>query len=129
MKAEAKKLVLEKFYKWIQVFSKKSSEQMSTRKLWDHAIDVKEQFILKKGKVYLLLREEREEVCKFISEQLRKGYIRPSKPPQTASVFFVGKKDGITISISGLKNDGPQFHFIFFSIFILFSIYFHFFYF
>ena len=43
--------------------------------------------------MYLLLREEREEVYKFISEQLRKGYIRPSKLPQMAPVFFVGKKD------------------------------------
>jgi len=25
---------------------------------------------------------------------LRKGYIRPSKSPQTALVFFVGKKNG-----------------------------------
>jgi len=33
----------------------------------------------RKGKMYLLSREEREEVNKFISEQLRKGYIRPSK--------------------------------------------------
>jgi len=44
--------------------------------------------------VYSLLREEREEVHKFINEQLRKGYIRPSKLPQTALLFFVGKKDG-----------------------------------
>ena len=48
----------------------------------------------RKGKVYLLLREEREEVREFIREQLRKGYIQPSKSPQTALVFFVGKKDG-----------------------------------
>ena len=27
-------------------------------------------------------------------KQLRKGYIKPSKSPQTAPVFFVGKKDG-----------------------------------
>ena len=45
------------------------------RKVWDHDIDVKEGFVPKKGKVYLLLREEREEVRKFIEEQLRKGYI------------------------------------------------------
>ena len=31
---------------------------------------------------------------KFIEEQLRKGYIRSSKSPQIAPVFFVGKKDG-----------------------------------
>ena len=54
---------------------------------------MKEGFVLKKGKVYPLSREEREEVHKFIKEQLRKGYIRPSKSPQTAPVFFVGKKD------------------------------------
>jgi len=33
-------------------------------------------------------------VYKFISEQLRKGYIKSSKSPQTTPVFFVGKKDG-----------------------------------
>jgi len=30
---EAKKLVLEKFHKWINVFGKKQSERMPTRKL------------------------------------------------------------------------------------------------
>ena len=67
---------------------------MPTRKLWDHAIEVKERFMLRKGKVYPLSREEREEVREFVKKQLRKGYIRPSKLPQTAPVFFVGKKDG-----------------------------------
>ena len=55
---------------------------------------MKEGFVLKKGKVYPLSREEREEVREFIKEQLRNGYIWPSKSPQTAPVFFVGKKDG-----------------------------------
>ena len=32
-------------------------------------------------------------MCDFIQEQLRKRYLRPSKLPQTALVFFVGKKD------------------------------------
>ena len=89
-----KKLVLEKFHKWIKVFSKKQSERMPTRKIWDHAINIKKGFVPRKGKVYLLLREERGKVYKFIKEQSRKGYIRPSKSPQTALVFFVGKKDG-----------------------------------
>jgi len=34
-----------------------------------------------------------EEMHKFINEQLRKGYIRPLKSPQTAPVFFVEKED------------------------------------
>jgi len=76
------------------VFGKKQSERMPTRKIWDHMIDVKKGFIPQKGKVYPLSREEREEVREFVREQLKKEYIRPSKSPQTAPVFFVGKKDG-----------------------------------
>ena len=91
---EAKKLVPERFHKWIKVFGKKQSERMPTRKLWDHAIDVKKGFVPRKGKVYLLSREEREEVREFVKKQLRKGYIQLSKSPQTVPVFFVGKKDG-----------------------------------
>ena len=78
----------------IKVFGKKQSERMPTRKIWDHAIELKKGFVLRKGKVYPLSREEREEVRKFIQEQLRKGYIRPLKSPQMAPVFFVGKEDG-----------------------------------
>ena len=91
---KAKRLVLEKFHQWIKVFGRKQSERMPTRKIWDHAINTKEGFVPRKRKVYPLLREEREEVHEFIQEQLRKGYIRPSKSPQTALVFFVEKKDG-----------------------------------
>jgi len=69
---EVRKLVPEKFHKWIKVFGKKQSERMPTRKLWDHAIDVKEGFMPRKGKVYPLSREEREEVREFVKEQLRK---------------------------------------------------------
>jgi len=67
---------------------------MPTRKLWDHAINIKEEFVPRKEKMYSLLKEEREEVYEFISEQLRKGYIRLLKSPQIVSVFFVEKKDG-----------------------------------
>ena len=55
---------------------------------------MKEGFVLRKEKMYLLSREEWEEVCKFIVEQLRKEYIRPSKSSQIVLVFFVGKKNG-----------------------------------
>jgi len=64
--AEAKNLVPEKFHKWIKVFGKKQSERMPIRKVWDHVIEVKEGFVPRKGKVYLLSREEREEVREFI---------------------------------------------------------------
>ena len=67
---------------------------MPTRKVWDYAIDVKEGFVPRKGKVYPLSRGEREEIREFIKEQLRKRYILLSKSLQIVPVFFVGKKDG-----------------------------------
>ena len=67
---------------------------MPIRKIWDYAIELKKGFVLKKRRLYLLSREEREEVHKFISKQLRKEYIRPLKVLQIALVFFVEKKNG-----------------------------------
>ena len=40
------------------------------RKVWDHVIEVKKEFVPRKEKVYLLLRKEREEVREFVKEQL-----------------------------------------------------------
>ena len=76
------------------MFEKKDSERILTRKAWDHAIDLRERFVLKKGKIYPLSKVEREEVQEFVKDQLRKEYIRPSKSPQTSPVFFISKKDG-----------------------------------
>jgi len=75
LEEETKRMVLEKFHPWIKVFRKKQSERIPTRKVWDHIIDMKEEFVPRKEKVYLLFREEREEVREFIKKQLRKGYI------------------------------------------------------
>ena len=94
LEKETKKLVSERFHKQICIFGKKASKRMPTRKLWNHAIEIKEGLVPKKRKVYPFLRNKREEVCKFIAKQLRKGYIRLSKSPQMAPVFFVGKQDG-----------------------------------
>ena len=63
------------------------------RKIWDHAIDLKKMFKPKKGRIYPLSRNKREEVQNFIEDQLRKGYIRLSKSPQMSPVFFIRKKD------------------------------------
>ena len=63
-------MVLKRFHKYLKVFEKKDSERMPTRKTWDHAIDLKEGFVLKKGKIYPLSRVEREEVQEFVKDQL-----------------------------------------------------------
>ena len=50
------------------IFKKKQSERIPVKKVWNHVIETKEGFVLRKGKVYPLSREEQEEVHKFIQE-------------------------------------------------------------
>jgi len=86
-------MVLRRFLKWKKIFGKVELERMLIKKVWDHAIDLKEMFVPQKGKIYPLSKNKRKEVQNFIEKQLRKGYIRPSKSSQTSLVFFISKKD------------------------------------
>jgi len=90
------------------VFGKVESERIPTRKVWDHAIDLKEMFKLWKGRIYPLFKNKREEVQNFVEDQLRKGYIRLSKSPQTSPVFFVGKKDRSKWIVIDYRNLNDQ---------------------
>ena len=91
---KVKEMVPRRFYKWLKVFGKVESKRMPVRKVWNHTIDLNDNFKTSKARVYPLFRNEKEEVQKFVDEHLKKGYIRPSKLPQMSLVFFVGKKDG-----------------------------------
>ena len=91
---KVEEMVPKRFYKWLKVFGKVESERMPVRKVWDHAIDLNDDFKASKARVYPLSRNEKEKVQKFVDEHLKKGYIRPSKSLQTSPVFFVDKKDG-----------------------------------
>ena len=48
-----KEMVPQRFLKWKKVFGKVESERMPTRKIWDHAIDLKETFKLQKRRILL----------------------------------------------------------------------------
>ena len=87
-------LVPKTYHKYLKVFSKKESERMPVHKPWDHAIDMTDTFVPKKGRLIPLSPQEQKEVSDFIDDQTRKGYIRPSKSLQTFSMFFVPKEDG-----------------------------------
>jgi len=101
-------MVSKKFLKWRKVFGKVESERMLTRKIWDHAIDLKEIFKPQKENIYPQSKNEREEVQNFVEDQLRKGYIRPSKSLQTSPVFFIGKKDGSKQMVMDYRNLNSQ---------------------
>ena len=61
-------LVPRKFLRWRKVFGKVESERMLTRKVWDHAIDLKKTFKPQKGRIYPLSKNKREEVQNFVED-------------------------------------------------------------
>jgi len=65
---------------------------MPIRKLWDHVIETKEEFMPRKEKVYPLSREEREEMHEFIEEQLRKSTSDPQSYLKQHLYFLWEKK-------------------------------------
>jgi len=92
-KRSFEELVPEEYRKYRSVFKKTASEHFPESRPWDHRIDLKPDFILKKAKTYPLSVEEEREMNKFIDDNLRKGFIRESASPQASPFFFVSKKD------------------------------------
>ena len=61
-------IVSRMFHKYFKIFEKKELERMPMRKTWDHVIDLRKGFVLKKRKIYLLSRIEREEIQKVLKD-------------------------------------------------------------
>ena len=78
---------------YVNVFIKRPVGQLPIRKPWDHMVDLKEGFKPQRGWIILLLQEDIQKIKEFIEENLKKGFIRPSKSPQTALILFIPKKD------------------------------------
>ena len=76
---KVRKIVLQRFYKWLKVFEKVESERIPVRKSWDYVINLKEDFVPRKERTYLMSREEKKKVREFVKGQLKKRYIRPLK--------------------------------------------------
>ena len=78
-----------------KVFSEEESERLPNRQPWDHAIELTPDAPATiRTKVYPMSVSEQQELERFLEENLRKGYIQPSKSPIASPVFFIKKKDG-----------------------------------
>jgi len=84
-----------KYAQHAKVFSEEASQRFPPKRPWDHAIELKlEAPGVIDCKIYPLTQQEDKALVAFLDEQLKKGYIRPSKSPYTSPFFFIKKKDG-----------------------------------
>ena len=86
-------IIPEHYRQYKTVFEKSASERFPSSQPWDHAIDLKPDFIPKDCKIYPLSPAKQAKLDEFIDKNLCKGYIRPSKSPMASPFFFIAKKD------------------------------------
>jgi len=88
-------MVPEEYWQHARTFNKKESHRFPPERTWDHAIDLLPDAPKAINcKIYPMARGEEDSLCKFIKEQLEKGYIQPLKSPYSSPFFFIKKKDG-----------------------------------
>ncbi|ESK83579.1 reverse transcriptase-rnase h-integrase [Moniliophthora roreri MCA 2997] len=80
-------------HKFRAQFEDREAEHFPISRHYNHAIDLKPDFVAKDCKLYSLTVLEQCELDKFLEENLWKGYIQKSKSPNASSFFFVGKKE------------------------------------
>ncbi|ESK84320.1 reverse transcriptase-rnase h-integrase [Moniliophthora roreri MCA 2997] len=81
---------LQRYRHW---FEKRKSEHFPPFRAYDHAIELKPDFVPRDCKLYPLSPAEQQEQDKFLEENLWKGYIMKSKSPIASPFFFVAKKE------------------------------------
>jgi hypothetical protein len=77
------------------LFNKKNFDQLPKRTEWDHQINLTNDAPSEiSSKVYNMMPREKEELNKFLDENIASQRIKPSNSPYAAPCFFVPKKDG-----------------------------------
>ncbi|KAG8935233.1 hypothetical protein FRC01_005489 [Tulasnella sp. 417] len=82
------------FHCFADVFSKAKADKLPPHRPFDMEIDLLPGKTPPFGPIYSLTQPEQEELQRYITENLQKGFIRPSKSPAAAPVLFVKKKNG-----------------------------------
>ncbi|MBW0530783.1 hypothetical protein O181_070498 [Austropuccinia psidii MF-1] len=88
------KVVPPAYHQYLDVFSKVKAEKHPPHCACDHHIEL-EGLLPPIGVIYSLSNQESETLWAYISENIEKGFIRPTSSSTGAPVLFVKKKDGV----------------------------------
>jgi hypothetical protein len=87
-------IVPKRYHQFMNIFDEEKSKRFPPKRPWDHAIDLKEDYVPKDCRIIPLSPLEKESLDTWLKEMEETGYIRKSKSPQASPFFFVGKKMG-----------------------------------
>lgn len=82
------------YHEFLRVFSKSEADKLPPHRPSDHRINLKPGSDPPWGPLYGMSRDELLVLKKYITENLEKGFIRPSSSPASSPVLFVKKPGG-----------------------------------
>jgi hypothetical protein len=84
-------IVLERYVKYVNVFSKAASDLLLPHRIYDHKIQLEKEVEgnLRYSPLYKMTTVELKATKKYLLENLDKGFIAPSQAPFAAPVLFV----------------------------------------
>ena len=86
--------VPEEYYEYADVFSKERADTLPEHRPYNLKIDMEDGAELPLGRMYSLSQTEVQALCEFLNENLRIGFIHPSKAGHGMPILFMKKKDG-----------------------------------
>lgn len=100
-------LIPPEYHDYLDVFDKEKATILPQHRSYDCPIDLEEGKKPPFGPIYSLTPAELEALRVYIDENLANGFIRHSKSPAGAPIFFVSKKDGslrLVVDYRGLNK-------------------------
>ena len=88
---QLKKRISMKFHKYVKTFSLTETNKLSSRREWDHRIDLRFEATSFAKKTYDLSRDQVKVVKKYVDDMLDKSFIRSSSFEYAASILVVKK--------------------------------------
>jgi len=99
--------VPKEYHEYADVFSKERADTLPDHCPYDLKIDLEDGAEPPLGRMYSLSQTEVQALHEFLDENLRIGFIRPSKAGHGAPILFVKKKDGslrLCVDFRGLNR-------------------------
>ena len=88
-------MITPEYCEFADLFSKKEAVKLPVHRSYDHTISLESRKVLPFGLIYILSLTELEVVWKYITKNLRKGFICHCQSPCGASIIFTKKVDGV----------------------------------
>ncbi len=82
------------YWDLLDVFSRRKADQLPEHRPYDHQIELTPGSRPTYGPLYAMSENELKVLRKYLTENLAKGFIRPSSSPFSSPVIFVKKPGG-----------------------------------